>query len=396
MKKKYDVAVIGGGPIGGNIAKKIAKENYNVAVFEQNKKIGEPLKCAGLVTPRVFDLVTVSKEKVVQNEIKGANIHSPSGHTLTVGGDKTHALVIDRTKFDKEIIQDSQKNGADVFLENKILSAQKQDNTIEIITSKKIEAQSKLVIGADGPYSKIRDIFSLPQPLEYLRGIGAEISGANLDPKFVEIFVGNKTAPGFFAWIIPTNKKGTNARIGLCINQDSIHSPKYFFTKFLQNKNTSKYFDKIEINKKMGGVVPLGPLKKTHSSNIMIVGDAAAQVKPTSGGGIYTGLLCSNHCSKIAIQALQKNNYSKQFLKKYHKLWSAEIGRELTLGMKFRKIFKNLSDNQMDKYISRFSSHQITEIITKHGDIDYPSNLIKPLLKKSPSLLKLIPKLLKE
>ena len=92
----------------------------------------------------------------------------------------------------------------------------------------------------------------------------------------------------------------------------------------------------------MGGVVPLGPLKKTYSANIMIVGDAAAQVKPTSGGGKYTGLLCSNYCYKIAIQALQKNNYSKQFLKKYHKLWSAELGRELNLGMNFRKIFKNL------------------------------------------------------
>jgi len=396
MQKKYDVAVIGGGPIGGNIAKKIAEKKYNVAIFEQNKKIGEPLKCAGLVTPRIFDMLDISKEIVIQNQIKGANIHSPSGHILTIGGDKVHALVIDRTRFDKEIIQDSKKHGVDVFLENKILSAQLQANHIDIATSKKTEIKCKLLIGADGPHSKIRGLFQLPQPLEFLRGIGAEISGVNLDPNFVEIFVGNKTAPGFFAWIIPTNKKGDNARIGLCINQKSSNSPKHFFLKFLKNKHTSKYLDKTEIIKDIAGVVPLGHVKKNYSSNIMVVGDAAAQVKPTSGGGIYTGLLCAEHCSKIAVEALQKDDFSKTVLKKYQKLCSLDPGRELDLGLKFRKFFKNLSDKQLDKYIQRFSNTEISEIITKHGDIDYPSNLIKPLLKKSPSLLKLMPRLFKK
>ena len=395
MQKKFDVAVIGGGPIGGNTAQKIAEKNYSVAVFEQNKKIGEPLKCAGLVTPRIFELVNISKEEVIQNRIKGANIHSPSGHTLTIGGDKIHALVIDRIKFDGEIIKQSKKNGAQIFLENKLLSAQKQNNIIEITTSKKADIQCKLLIGADGPYSKIRDIFALPKPSEFLRGIGSEATGTNLDPDFVELFVGNKIAPGFFAWIIPTNKKGTNARIGLCINQKSPHSPKYYLSNLLQNTLTSKFLKDIKITKYTGGVVPLGPIKKSYSANMMLVGDSAAQIKPTSGGGIYSGLLCADHCSKIALEALQNNTFSSQFLKRYHKLWSTNPGRELNLGMKFRKIFKNLSDKQMDKYIKKFSNPDFSEIITKHGDIDYPSNLIKPLLKKSPSLLKLIPNILK-
>jgi flavin-dependent dehydrogenase len=137
-------------------------------------------------------------------------------------------------------------------------------------------------------------------------------------------------------------------------------------------------------------------LKKTYASNVLVVGDAAAQVKPTSGGGIYTGLLCANHCSTVAIEALQKNNYTFQFLKKYHKLWSADIGRELYLGMKFRKVYKRLTDKQIDKYIEKFQNPKIKEIISKYGDIDYPSKLVKPLLKKTPSLLKLLPSVIKE
>ena len=94
--KEYDAVIIGGGPIGGYVAKKIAQNGFKVAVFEEHKKIGDPLKCAGLVTPRVFDFLDFSEELVVQNRIKGAHIHSPSDHILTIGGDRIHAFAIDR------------------------------------------------------------------------------------------------------------------------------------------------------------------------------------------------------------------------------------------------------------------------------------------------------------
>ena len=388
---EYDVVIVGGGPIGGHIASEIASKKFKVAVFEKNKEIGKPINCAGLVTPRVFDILDIPKDPVIQNEIKGANIHSPSGNVLTIGGDKVHALVIDRSKFDKEIIKKSEKKGADVFVNNGVLSAQRIENYVELRTSQKQDIKCKLLIGADGPHSKIRDRFALSEPKEFLRGIGAEITNTNLNPNFVEIFVGKNIAPGFFAWIIPTNKKGKEARVGLCISQKTTHPPKQYFSNFLKSNLTQQFFEKMEITKYIAGIIPLGALKKTFDSNVLVVGDAAAQVKPTSGGGIFTGLLCANHCSSVTIEALQKREYTSRILKKYHKLWSDDIGRELYLGMKFRKIYKRLSNKQFDKYIEKFQNPKISEIITKHGDIDYPSKLIKPLLKKTPSLLKLVP-----
>ena len=164
----------------------------------------------------------------------------------------------------------------------------------------------------------------------------------------------------------------------------------------MKDKNTCKFFENITIEKYIGGVIPLGFLKKTYTSNVMVVGDAAAQVKPTSGGGIYTGLLSASHCAKVAVDALQKNNFSPQFLKKYHKLWYSDLGMEFFLGLKFRKIYKNLTDAQMDKYIKKFKNPKIAEIISEYGDIDYPSKLVAPLLKKTPTLIRLIPSIIKE
>jgi len=125
---EYDVVIVGAGPIGGYVAGKIAEKKFKVALFEKHKQIGTPVNCAGLVTKRVFDFIDIPKKNVVQNEIKGAHIHSPSGNILTIGGDKVHALVIDRSKFDREIIKKSEEKGTEIFLESNVLSAQKSRN----------------------------------------------------------------------------------------------------------------------------------------------------------------------------------------------------------------------------------------------------------------------------
>jgi len=394
--EKYDVIVVGGGPIGSCLAGDISKENYNVALFEKSTNIGTPLSCAGLVTSRVFEYTGKYVEASIQNKIKGANIHSPSNNILTIGGEKTYAFVINRNTFDKKIIEKAKEKGADVFLGHNVISSYRTKNQIEIKTSKNLNVTAPLVIGADGPFSVIRDRFISYKPKDYLRGIGAEVTDVDMDPDFVEIFVGKKLAPGFFAWIIPTNKKGTSARIGLCVDKNSEKSPKYYFENLFKNKTSSNFLENAKIKKYIGGVIPLGYLKKTYEDNCMLVGDAAAQVKPTSGGGIYTGLLCSKYCSSVAISSLQKKDFSQKFLKKYHKKWTKDIGFELSLGMKFRKIYKNLSDQQMDKYIKKFSEPKIVEVLNEYGDIDFPSKLVKPLLKKYPSLVKFAPTFLKK
>jgi geranylgeranyl reductase family protein len=387
MKNNYDVAIIGGGPIGAFLASKIASKGNNVSIFEKKNIIGEPINCAGLVTPRVFEICKIDKEKIIENRITGAVIHSPKNNKIRIGGDKTHAFVINRKKFDQTLIEKSLENGVELNLKNKLISARKINGNIEFKISNNKKFKCNLLIGADGPNSTVRRIFSFKEPKEYLIGIGGEIEKSNLNPNYVHIFVGNKIAPGFFAWIIPTNKKGDKARIGLCINNNTKKTVKYYFNNFVKHKFTTKYLEDIKINKITGGNIPIGPLNKLYTSNVMIVGDAASQVKPTSGGGIYTGLKCADYCSKIALESINKNDFSKETLKKYQKLYQKKIGKEIDKGMIFRRIFKNLNDNQIDKYIIKFNNEKIVEIISKYGDIDYPSKLVPKLIKKSPSLI---------
>jgi len=391
---EYDIAVVGGGPAGCFVAEQLALKGRHVAVFEEHRTIGEPVHCAGLVTQRVFDISKCSPTRIVQNTIYGAVIHSPSGSTLTIGGEKVHGLVINRQRFDETLAQNAQTAGAELLTGYKVVSAKKQENHITLTIQQDqqtLKIRCNILIGADGHYSSIRKIFGFPHPIEMLQGIGAELSDTALAPRFVHIFVGRNIAPGFFAWIIPTNTQGTTARIGLCIGKQSNHPLQHYFTALLQQP----LLQGTNVMKRFGGAIPLGPLKKTVDDHVMLIGDAAAQVKPTSGGGIYPGLFCAAQCAIVAEEALQKQQFDVQFLKHYHRKWTKEIGRELSLGMRFRKMFTSLTDEQLVKYLEKLNNQKTIDVINTHGDIDYPSRLSLPLIRTAPSLLSLAPAMLK-
>jgi len=392
--KKYDIAIAGGGPVGCFVAEQLASNGRHVAVFEEHSSIGEPVHCAGLVTKRVFDISKCSQAGIVQNKIYGAVIHCPAGSMLTIGGEKTHGLVINRQRFDETLSQNAQTAGVDLVTGCKVVAAKKQESYITLRIQQNgqtLPVRCNILIGADGPHSNIRKIFGFPHPIEMLQGIGAELSDTALDPRFVHIFVGRNIAPGFFAWVIPTNTQGTTARIGLCITKRSDHSLQHYFTTLLQHP----LLEGTTMMKRFGGAIPLGPLKKTVDDHVMLVGDAAAQVKPTSGGGIYPGLFCATQCAIVAEEALQKQQFDGEFLKHYHRKWAKEIGRELYLGMRFRKIFTSLTDEQLNKYLKKLNNKKTIEIINTHGDIDFPSRLALPLIRALPSLLSLAPSMLK-
>jgi len=339
MKKIYEVIIVGAGPVGCYLGALLRKANVDVALIDERKTIGEPVQCAGIITPRVFSQFHIPKEDIVQQAITGAHITAPDGTTVCIGDSTTRAYSIDRYAFDQYLASEVESLGATIIKKQKVIKVQKQQQMISIQTNKQHIVSAPLIIGADGPYSIIRSMFGFPQPLEIVKGIGAEIQNVEIDPHLVKIHVGKAIAPGFFAWVIPTNKKGTTARIGLCVQ-----SP--------------------------------------HK-----VGDAAAQVKPTSGGGIYSGLCCASLCADTAIQAIQKQVYSMSVLRSYPKRLKSEFGKELIWGMRVRRLFTHLSDDDFNKYIHQLNRSKIIETINKYGDIDYPSRLFAPLITKDPSFL---------
>ncbi|UCH88638.1 MAG: NAD(P)/FAD-dependent oxidoreductase [Thermoplasmata archaeon] len=385
----YDAVIVGGGPIGGYIAGSISARGFSVLVAEEHPRPGLPVQCAGLVTPKLEELVDLKKS--VLNTVNGAHIHSPSGHKLVLDTGKPKAHVIDRAKLDQQILYDAESSGSELRMGTRVIDAKRigdgSRQEVELVLKSKAgqeTVKTPLVIGADGASSKIRALFGFPEPKMILKGMGMEFEYTDIPQDFVQIYSGNQLAPGFFAWVIPT---GERVRIGLCVLEpkDKLQD---FFNSFRSLCLQKKLIPDAKPVTSITGTIPLGVLSKTTADNIMLVGDAAAQVKPTSGGGVYPGLRCAKVCSETAVSALEAENFSNDTLVQYHKNWYKEIGSELTKGYRLHKAFLQLSDEKIEEAFNILDKPDVLEVISKKGDIESPFKLAKLLFKKAPKLIK--------
>src|SRR5213078_4609058 len=174
-------------------------------------------------------------------------------------------------------------------------------------------------------------------------GFEVEMTGVSGDPGFVKLFIGNEIAPGFFGWIIPS---GDTARVGLCLGEGNAYA---YLERMLLRPEVRQYTKGAQPILYIAGGIPLGFPKRSHADNVMIVGDAACQAKATSGGGIFTALLCSTFCAQTAIEALEKGDYSAKMLHRYHKAWTGSMGKELRKDLAIHESFSHLTDPQVEE-----------------------------------------------
>ncbi|HEX7103377.1 MAG TPA: NAD(P)/FAD-dependent oxidoreductase [Nitrolancea sp.] len=383
--EQYDVVVVGGGPSGAAVARDIAAAGYRVAILERDRDIGQPVQCSGLVTERTLAAAGISPE-IAHNQLVGAAIHAPSGARYDIGGDRVHAYVLDRTRFDLGMMIQALDLDVDVHSRARLvdiardrdglhLSVETNDTSHEFLT--------QLVIGADGPRSIVAQFLELPPPIEVLRARGADVRlPAKLATDQVLIFTGERYAAGFFAWLIPLG--GDRFRLGWGTSR-----PGNGQTPRNLTDDYPGIFRGMEILSQTGGLIPLGPRPVTSGAGGMVVGDAAGQAKATSGGGLFTALTCARHCAQTALDALRAGDFSAEKLSSYDHNWRADIGVELDHATALRSAYRELSDADLDLGLSMLRFRGMRAIVNRYGDIDYPSVLAARALRAAPSLLRL-------
>lgn len=382
MNSEADAVVIGAGPAGLFSALAMARKGLDVIACEEHKEVGVPSHCAGHISIKSLNQLGINlPPDVVENEIRGAIFYSPSGYEFRLKVASPITFVINRTLFDKHMARLAENAGARILLGTKVQALQSAHGfTTGVALKNGEELSSRIVVDAEGVASTFLKQVGLRQfdrrfAVASVQGEAEHVDDVEND--LVEVYPGQRFAPGLFAWIIP--RRNGSAKIGLATKTGN---PSEHLKHFLQTHPTAK--KKLSFNKVKNfsyHLIPLGgPMSRTYSNGFITVGDAASQVKPTTGGGVIMGLTCARIAGETAYQAIKQNDFSQSFLARYQSVWKKEINFDMIVMKQIRAMLNDLSDTRLDKVIKLCSQLQISESLQKVRDIDFQGRALLPII----------------
>ncbi|MEK6985973.1 MAG: NAD(P)/FAD-dependent oxidoreductase [Candidatus Thermoplasmatota archaeon] len=420
--REVDVVVVGAGPTGSNTARLMALRGWSVLLLEEHAEVGIPVQCAGLVTPRTFDHTPFPIGDLWQNDLTGGRIIAPDGTAVEFGGTTVHAQAMDRARFDQKMADHAVQAGAELWTSAKAVDALRDSSGVTVrirIDAAKglgpgeggpataagrgpkgtqpplgeVSVRARLLVGADGIRGSVARWFDFPNVEEIVSCYEAELCGVHIDadkPSMIPMFAGSSQAPGFFSWIIPVGKDAegrSKARAGLAVAAGmNLQSAKAYYERMFTDPASAPYLKGATPSYLIIGGIPLGLRAHLVQDRVMLVGDAAGMAKPTSGGGIYYGLVASEFLAPVADRGLRSDRLDRGSLLPYERKTKRILGRELRKGKALRSIYKRFRDADFNRLARLLATPRARRAIEKVGDIDYPSRLVLPLLWAQPRL----------
>ncbi len=353
VHNKDMIAIIGAGPVGSYAGYLLAKQGHKVRIFEEHNMIGKPVQCTGITTDAIHDVIKVD-DSIIVNKVSVSRVFSPGNGYVDIKMSKDD-YIFDRAGLDNYIAEMALNAGAEIVYGKRFTGYKEEDGRI-IALFNNDRLQVDYLIGADGVNSSVARAMGRANR-KFLYGTQARVRLDVEDRRIFEAYMGI----GDFAWVVPEDEK--IARIGIIGNRESARQ----FMDFIKARNG-------RIIEYQGGLVPLyDPGLRVQKGNVMLIGDAATQVKPTTYGGIVPGMLAARELAKDI------ENYESNMRK--------TVGKQLLLGLYIRRLMNRFSSKDYDYMIKLCRQERVLRILNNLNR-DYPGRSVFKLLLAEPRFLR--------
>lgn len=386
-RNEYDIVIVGAGPAGSTAAFSAAESGASVLMIDRRRELGVPVQCGEALAEDVLNELGIKpSEQWALNKTNAVKIVSPGGVEVRISekaGGKV-GYILNRKVFDRYLAMRAAEAGAEIIVGTYVNQPVIENGKIVGVRGSgiggSIEVRCKVLIAADGVGSRVArwaGIKSVLTPADIDTCAQFQMTGVELEStSLLEFYLGSKLAPGGYAWVFPKGESYANVGIGV-LGSRAEKPPLEYLKGFVRRMPNLAKGKVVEIN---AGCVPVcGPIKQTVKGNVMVVGDAARQVNPLTGGGIDSAMRAGTIAGEVAAKAVKEGEVSERRLMEYERRWKESFGERLQKYLKAKDVLLSLSDEELDRLAEAVRSVDFERISL--------TDLIRAVMKASPKLL---------
>ncbi len=357
---KSDVAVIGAGMSGLLLARELARSKIKVRVYDQKQKLGYPVRASSILSVSGLDSLGIDFGKIPYNKLCGARLYA-EGKMLEIRAKKAMAYSMDRHKL------------------NSMLKDECKDLGVEIMTGKRIEerdlddiSRDSIVVGADGFNSTVARHYGFGGAVKHVLTYRAEYIADIEDTSMVELFFDKAKIQGFFGWIAPEPQRVVEIGVGI---DSRFGNSKVAYDRFIAMQRVGEFIESATLKDHGASVIPIGLRRHfvDEKKGVLLIGDAAGQVKPTTGGGIIFG----GNAALIAANVIKNHMEKGTRLAEYERLWRRRHETDLRMHGMIKDAYSKLSAAQIASILGFLEFTGMHRFLGDYGDMDRPSLMLK-------------------